>query len=417
MCQMESACEEFERLTISVGILNAPDCWREAWQDSLAIHPSDILRPELIDRIAEMVALPSELISLVRETFTSVQTDPDLSRLAGLWHHLVFSLDVEGASSWPLPATMPDHLSPLFPVVVLLTGLPRMLEIHRRLNVPESITSDCLLNLPLWAEHYRGANGRYGFAEISWLQNSFQSRLFRLGRLEFMRGNHDHGFRVYRNNTSGELVALLGDGTRIRRDGLVDGTNGIADDLAWTASIEESDLRIIGCPISSDGRALQEPIELSLEDWTAILARGIGAMEVHIPQGESMRHEDCIASYLSAIDFFAEHFPDKQFTGFTCDSWLLDPELQKILPAESNIVRFQREYYLIPIPTDDAQTFSRVFGSKPSNLSEAPRGTSLQRAILDHIAAGSHMRRGFGFMPALEVGREHKYYRAAAITE
>lgn len=417
MCKTELTCRDYDRLITSMGIANAPDSWRQNWNDSLAIEPEAILQPELIDQIADLVPLPVELIRLIREAFSAVRTDPDLSRLACLWHHVFFVRDLPGANTWPLPGVLPDHLRPIFPIVVLVTGLPSMLEIHRRLNVPKPITSDCLLNIPLWAEHYRKANGHYGFEQIGWLQHSFQGRLFRLGRLEFRHGPSPDSFHVYRNNATGESIALLGDGTRVRRDGLVDGTNGVTDDQAWTATLIESDGIISGYPISCDGRAAREQTALRLKDWSVMLAPGVGAMEVHIPEGDKMLHEDCIESYRAAIDFFTEHFPEKQFRGFTCNSWLLDPELQRILPAESNIVRFQREFYLIPIPADDIQTFSRVFGSKPEDLSKAPRETSLQRAILAHIAAGNQMRRGFGFMPACEIGRDHKYYRAATITE
>ena len=416
MCQTEFACQQFDRLLSSLGITNAPECWREGWQESLEIEPSQVLRPELIDQMAGLVPLPAELVALVREIFSAVESDPDLSRLACLWYHLFFLRDLPGANSWPLPSTLPDHLRSLFRVVVLVTGLPWMLDIHRRLNVPEQVTSESLINIPVWVENYRKTNGHYGFAEISWLQHSFQGRLFRMGRLEFRHNPSPDSFRVYRNNATGESIAILGDGTRVRRDGLIDGTNGITDDQAWTATLAESD----GCAtgyLVSDGRALAEPIELRLDEWSVLLAPGLGAIEVHIPEDGRMLHEDCIDSYRAAVRFFAQSFPDKQFGGFTCNSWLLDPELQRILPAESNIVRFQREFYLIPIPTDDAQTLSRVFGSIPEDLSKAPRETSLQRAILDHIAAGNQMRRGFGFMPADEIGRDHKYYRAAETTE
>lgn len=416
MCQMESMCDEdFDRLLANVGIANSPDCWRDGWLESQSLTP-DILRVELIDQVHGLVPLSSELVSLVKGTMLAVQADASLTRLTCLWHHLVFTRDVAGASSWPLPPVLPDNLRALFPVVVLVTGLPRMLEIHRRLGIPETITSQCLLNLPLWAEHYRKAHGRYGFAELSWLQNSFQGRLFRLGRLEFMHSRHTQGFRVYRSRLTGEVVALAGDGTRFRRDGLVDGTNGITDTDAWTATLHEADGAVVGYPISSDGFATTEPIELSPDEWNQLLGPKTGVLDVHIPMGDKMDYDACITSFRAANEFFPAHFPDNEFTGFACSSWLLDPELEHILPPESNIVRFLHEFYLIPILSDDSQTFTRVFGSKPDDLSKAPRDTSLQRGILDHIAAGNQMRRGFGFIPADEIGREHRYYRAAAIT-
>jgi hypothetical protein len=59
------------------------------------------------------------------------------------------------------------------------------------------------------------------------------------------------------------------------------------------------------------------------------------------------------------------------------------------LPTTSNIVRFQREFYLAPLPNaDDSQLFERVFGERPKDLSGLPRDTSLRRSVLDYVDAG-----------------------------
>jgi hypothetical protein len=109
-----------------------------------------------------------------------------------------------------------------------------------------------------------------------------------------------------------------------------------------------------------------------------------------------------------AKEFFPRYFPEKAFDAFACGTWLFDPQFQQLLPASSNIVRFQKEFYLYPFKGDDSGTFHFVFGEKPSDLSLAPRDTLLRRKILEHIAAGGHFyaEGGFILMNDLHWGQE-----------
>jgi hypothetical protein len=99
-----------------------------------------------------------------------------------------------------------------------------------------------------------------------------------------------------------------------------------------------------------------------------------------------------------ALEFFPRHYPDQPFRAFACESWLLDPQLETLLPPTSNLVRFQQQMYLLPIPSDGAEAFTWVFGHIPADLRQAPRATRLQRAILDHTLAGGHMHAGGCFL-------------------
>ena len=85
------------------------------------------------------------------------------------------------------------------------------------------------------------------------------------------------------------------------------------------------------------------------------------------------------------------------FTGFTCWSWLLDPSLAKILPPESNIVQFQQDFHLLPVPANEAQCYDLVFGQgqrlpdQRDSDDAAPAGDQLTTsgpATECHAAAG-----------------------------
>src|SRR5262249_30698373 len=124
------------------------------------------------------------------------------------------------------------------------------------------------------------------------------------------------------------------------------------------------------------------------------LAPGDPVLHIHIPAGSPMDPAACGESFAAASTFFGRHFPERPFVAFTCSSWLLDPTLQALLPAASNIARFQREVYLLPGRAAGKSTLVRVFGDVPPDLTHAPRDTTLRRAILDHLLAGGHLSGG-----------------------
>lgn len=131
-------------------------------------------------------------------------------------------------------------------------------------------------------------------------------------------------------------------------------------------------------------------------------ADGEPVLDVHIPGDGPMTPASCDASFASAPDFFARHFPDTAYRHATCHSWLLDDRLAASLPAESNIVRFQSRFRLFgarPVCDDDVLEF--VFHAVPgaADLERLPYATGLQRAVLDRLRSGGHWRTGHGWTP------------------
>src|SRR5262249_15556855 len=99
-----------------------------------------------------------------------------------------------------------------------------------------------------------------------------------------------------------------------------------------------------------------------------------------------------------ASRFFAACLPAHQFVAFSCGSWLLDAQLDGLLPPSTNLVRFLRQLYLLPVAWDSRSTLKAIFGTVPPDLRQAPRDTSLRRAVLDHLLEGGQLRGGSGFL-------------------
>ncbi len=131
---------------------------------------------------------------------------------------------------------------------------------------------------------------------------------------------------------------------------------------------------------------------LQTAEWEQALAPGQLALGLHIPAGTPLVHEDCGQSLRHAMEFFPRHFPDKPVHAFCCNSWLLDAELQDLLPETSNMVRFQKEFYLLPHCATPESLLQHVFGQSPIDPATAPRRTALQRTILDRLSSDQPLR-------------------------
>ena len=151
---------------------------------------------------------------------------------------------------------------------------------------------------------------------------------------------------------------------------------------------------IQGHPIDpARGTARRQLLEIDPHQWSCILAPGDPVLAIHIPASGPMDHAACGHSFSQAIDFFGLYFKNRPFRAFTCDSWLLDSQLGDLLPADSNIVRFQREFYLLPLPgANNRQTYERVFGDPNVDITAAPATTRLQQVVKNHVLTGGTWR-------------------------
>jgi hypothetical protein len=131
---------------------------------------------------------------------------------------------------------------------------------------------------------------------------------------------------------------------------------------------------------------------------------GDGAINLHIPETGPLSPEAIDASLDRARAFFPRRFPGERYEAFACGSWLLDPQLLEYLPEDSNIARFQRRFELEPYEEPegidaDVEVLRFVFRTLSTPLDRLPRRTALQRAVIDHLAAGRHWRWRRGRFP------------------
>ena len=132
--------------------------------------------------------------------------------------------------------------------------------------------------------------------------------------------------------------------------------------------------------------------------------KGDPVLFVHIPAcGGPLTELACDESFAHAERFFAGHFPAERYRAYLCFSWLLDPQLARYLAPDSNVLAFQRRFSLWqrdgPDFDADASIRKFVFETPWAPDDQLPRRTRLERAVIDHVAAGRHWHLGRGVIP------------------
>ncbi len=227
---------------------------------------------------------------------------------------------------------------------VFLAMVPHTMAWHRSRGIAEDISWASMADLGRHMVIHRRTYGATGVDAAWWVTVCLRAEVFDLGRLQF------NWFHL-----------------------------GAGDTSPWWYPLEEARRRGPG------------------------FRPGDFCVGVHIPESGPMTPAACGDSFERAQGFFSEHFPlvDQRRRLATCWSWLLDDQLADWLPPESNIVRFQRRFELVPgsIESDgDILEFVFRVPGPLEHLDALPQRTRLERAVVAHLKAGGHWRTRSGWV-------------------
>lgn len=127
---------------------------------------------------------------------------------------------------------------------------------------------------------------------------------------------------------------------------------------------------------------------------------GTPCLHVHIPSSKTPITDDVrMDSYKKAYEFYKD-VRQGDCILLVCHSWLLDPTLEEILPETSNIVKFMKDFEIMMVEEQTAETYNnawRIFGpAADGDIKDWPENTSMQRAIKKHFSEGKKLGVGEG---------------------
>lgn len=363
---------------------------------------TEFLNLKFISRANYYLQLPKEAIKDILELVNKIYANEELRKFVEYCHLRVYHSEQYDETRIICPIRLNKMLreqANLLPVLILISGIHGTINYYKAKGINNKILIDTLGTLKDFMYSYKSKYGFWGIDDFKWLTHFFYGRIFRIGRLNFYPKYFESNLIVYRNIKNGSVCAISEPNTIYMSDGKVIGTNGLFNtENTFEAVYEENENYICGNPVLPSGGALNKVVKLLKSEWKRVLSKGDVALDIHIPGGTKLDNEECRKAFASASAFYKIYFEYQECRGFVCESWLLDPQMQLILPKTSNIYRFQREFYLYPVLSDEIQTFENLFGTKNTDLSKVKVSTSLQLAVADYLKKGNHMCMGGMFM-------------------
>ncbi|WP_367924443.1 hypothetical protein [uncultured Ruthenibacterium sp.] len=201
-------------------------------------------------------------------------------------------------------------------VVPALAGytLPAAIENQKLLGAREDQIRDSFQDFSLWAN--RDASGKLMGSTHLWFLYAYTGKIVRLGRLEFERMLSPSPYFVIQR-TNGELACLS-----------------------------------------------------HFENGNLLVSPGLPILNLHIPSGGHLNPDAVDESIYQAKSFFGKlGYPNEIML---CDSWLLDPNLANILPSQSNILSFQKRFFIMD-QSEESTAVCFMFGW------DLPADTDLER--------------------------------------
>ena len=247
--------------------------------------------------------------------------------------------------------------------------------------------------------------GDISFDDYPWDVNFYCCQIFLMDRFYFIPYRWGGAPDAWRSRKTGKVKALWTGGVRVRRDGQLDGVNGVTDPEAFTTVREEHGDTIRANPVSPEGRILAEPVTLDRGEWFRALGDGDFLLALHIPGGEGYTPERVKHSCELALDFWDRYYPEYHYKGFWSESWLYDPGLREILGPERNIIRVQKQFYCYPTEEGDDMIRLEVLGDAEADYRKLEPRNSLERGMFAVWNRGGRFHTTGMFLLREEVSR------------
>jgi len=288
------------------------------------------------------------------------------------------------------------ELGPLYPLVLIYALYPSLLALYDRLHILAPIRQATLSDIAIWVKVYENQHsGATGLDRYGWICRHLCAKIFRLGRLQFEQGFFRFPYTIYYDNRLLQYRTFAQKGLVCAADGYIGVSSGSGFD-SWSTTHSSIDDFLVAHEVNpSLGSISRKAISVPMSDLTLICTQDTPVLSVHIPEGGPLTPSLVDSSFSDALVMFNP-------TLFVCDSWLLDVELSKALPSESNICHFMQRFLKFPVSFSTPQIYERVFGfgATHSDILTWECTTSLQKKVKAHLLGGGIFRTMGGYIPA-----------------
>ncbi|MBQ7257129.1 MAG: hypothetical protein IJS60_05495 [Abditibacteriota bacterium] len=218
-------------------------------------------------------------------------------------------------------------------------------------------------NIEVWARDCYEKHGYYGLVDFGWIDKVFRKIVVRLGRLEF-EPDKSHDDIIINNAHCTMHNAQLN-----------------AECKTVTPLLRSR---------GEFGGSVNSNVKRG--EGVFFIPKGTDIINVHIPATGPLNYEECRKSYKQCLEYY-----NLKEAVFICESWLLSPLLEEMLPETSNIIKFKNDYKIYKLDIMDRLFEERIFGDvlyDNPNLYVAK--TSLQKKAKEILRQGRPLLGAWG---------------------
>ncbi len=287
-----------------------------------------------------------------------------------------------------IPACMTEYGGLYSFLLLLACVLPSMTMLRKR-GVPEEHFKEIPYQ-PMKRQFYKLEQGDVKVSDFPWDMNFYTCSIFLFDRFLFIPYKFGDALTMYRNRSTGKVIALRDAKEEFRRDGQMNGINEVFDETGKFETVwEEDENSITANPVNPMGFVEKNTEIIYKKDWSLALKKGDMLLALHVPAGPGYNPERLKNSMELALAFYEEYFPELKVLGFWSESWLYDSRLSLILdPDISNIIKVQRQFYLYPIREGDGMLRYEAFGDWKADPEKVELKSSLQKAAAAYMKTG-----------------------------
>ena len=304
------------------------------------------------------------------------------------------------ASLMPMPPSDGSPAGDMLPVLALTREVPEVAKRYADRGFSEAQIKKNLENIRInmWVNQL--AKGRISLYQglYSWLAYYTKALIFDHKGFNYQPTGWPPRAKVLKNKKSGEYVILMEDG-RFTKDGLVLGSAGATDESgAFEAAFAEDEDAFYGC-VSEGGYVLPTRKRFEKTEWEVVLQYGDYVVNLHIPRNTCLDPAYITESFKEGLALAKKHYPELAPKCIVCTSWLIDPQLVKILGPDAKLSGFNGRFLKHPIkdPTGTG-CIGFIWPGESGPVSEYSEKTSLQRGVKKLMLEGDFIRTTTGVL-------------------
>jgi len=385
----------------SARLNDLPESYAGLWDAFQALPQTKLWDDGYLIKKQALFGFCDELTAAVLRVKARIEADAALDALARFVHWAIFVQTKPFLAEKPcavLPGALGDDKG-LFGMVALINETPRTLETIENYGLDRKII-DNFKSLCNFANEYKKREGHWGMDAFSWNCSCVVPYMNRCGHLSFEPTSIEYPYNYYIHKQTGESLILMGEGVGCTGDGLMTSNNCPLPEAFKTVAAQ-GDGWIEGYRVNPLGFIERKTTRISPEDYDKVMKQWDVLLAFHIPSGPGYTVESTADSFDKAVKFFRKTFPDIDFKGIWCYSWLFSPLLQLILtPEESAMVQIQRHCYQVP-GWRDSGAYNRFVFKVDGDLTkiELPQKSRLHRRLAAIVHRGGYLTSGGMLLP------------------